>query len=423
MIARIEKFLFFLTIFFIPFQIGRHFWPKFSYVSGIRVDYLSPTIHLFDVTIAILFFLFLFSSFNERRYKHFKLARFKFVLVFTVYFLFVSFFANSVELHFFGLLSIFEAVFLGVYTSLNVKKEDLEKLIYLVSSPSIIVCIIAILEFISQRSINSVAYFLGERTFNFSTIGIAVFTIFGEKVLRPYSTFPHPNVLSFFLLFSVVISSLNFNIKKIKFRKFIILSLILSSSVIILSFSRITTLLLFVFVLYVIFNQKIKHKKVIIIGISLIFMLFLLVFSTRFLGKGLLNDFIERKNIAITTIKIIAKSPGFGTGFNNYFIYEEQIQKIITPTFLQPVHNIYLLTIVQIGVVGFLISLYFVYLALRISLSNIRASSGIKKDFYKSTLFLICGILLIGSFDHFFLTLPQGILLLSLIWGLALAKV
>jgi hypothetical protein len=45
----------FLFLLLIPTQLGRHFWPEWSYVLGIRVDYLSPTLYLLDLIWLVLF--------------------------------------------------------------------------------------------------------------------------------------------------------------------------------------------------------------------------------------------------------------------------------------------------------------------------------------------------------------------------------
>ena len=47
--ARTEKIALFLFLLAIPTQLGRHFWPEWSRVVGIRVDYLSPTLYLVDM--------------------------------------------------------------------------------------------------------------------------------------------------------------------------------------------------------------------------------------------------------------------------------------------------------------------------------------------------------------------------------------
>ena len=46
-----EKILLFLTILFLPTQLGKHFWPQFSYIYSLRVDYLSPTLYFWDILV------------------------------------------------------------------------------------------------------------------------------------------------------------------------------------------------------------------------------------------------------------------------------------------------------------------------------------------------------------------------------------
>jgi len=46
---------FYLLILFLPTQLGRHFFFDFSFVSGIRIDYLAPTIYLTDILVLLLF--------------------------------------------------------------------------------------------------------------------------------------------------------------------------------------------------------------------------------------------------------------------------------------------------------------------------------------------------------------------------------
>jgi len=51
MINNILSILFLLLL---PTQLGKHFFLHFSYLSGIRVDYLAPTVYLLDVIIFLL---------------------------------------------------------------------------------------------------------------------------------------------------------------------------------------------------------------------------------------------------------------------------------------------------------------------------------------------------------------------------------
>ena len=45
----LRKILLFGFLLLIPTQLGKLFWPDWSYVLGIRVDYLSPTLYLVDL--------------------------------------------------------------------------------------------------------------------------------------------------------------------------------------------------------------------------------------------------------------------------------------------------------------------------------------------------------------------------------------
>ena len=59
---KIPNLLFYLLILFLPTQFGKHFFPAFSFVSGVRVDYLSPTLYLTDILVLFLFIFWIFSK-------------------------------------------------------------------------------------------------------------------------------------------------------------------------------------------------------------------------------------------------------------------------------------------------------------------------------------------------------------------------
>src|SRR5579872_1357131 len=57
-----DKIIFYLFIFLLPTQFGKHFWLDFSYVLGQRVDYLSPTLYTTDILVTALFLISLFKN-------------------------------------------------------------------------------------------------------------------------------------------------------------------------------------------------------------------------------------------------------------------------------------------------------------------------------------------------------------------------
>ena len=51
---KINKVLLLAFVFLLPTQLGKHFFLPFSFVSGVRIDYLAPTIYLIDIVFLLL---------------------------------------------------------------------------------------------------------------------------------------------------------------------------------------------------------------------------------------------------------------------------------------------------------------------------------------------------------------------------------
>src|SRR5215469_9265549 len=69
---KIESLLLSLFFLLLPTQLGKHSWPDFSYVSGIRIDYLSPIIYVTDVILVLLLGFFAFRLFTTRLHQKAK---------------------------------------------------------------------------------------------------------------------------------------------------------------------------------------------------------------------------------------------------------------------------------------------------------------------------------------------------------------
>src|SRR5580692_2023869 len=78
--SNIESLLLSLFFLFLPTQLGKHFWPDFSIVSGIRIDYLSPIIYVTDILVVLLFAFFLVRQ--MRLFKISKITSKKFIYFF-----------------------------------------------------------------------------------------------------------------------------------------------------------------------------------------------------------------------------------------------------------------------------------------------------------------------------------------------------
>jgi len=126
----VERCIFYLLILFFPTQLGKHFWPDFSIVSGIRIDYLSATLYITDVLLILLFGVFVtrfFRTFKKTKRLSpkfsvlFKKKEFYFISIFVIAFLFSNiYFSARPLLSLYGLAKLAEFVFLSLYIAKSI---------------------------------------------------------------------------------------------------------------------------------------------------------------------------------------------------------------------------------------------------------------------------------------------------------------
>lgn len=225
---KIGKLAFFLLVLFLPTQLGKHFWPDFSYVLGQRIDYFSPTIYLTDIFIFILLLLD-FKSIWRTLQRNFTVLLFYCfaVLLFSV--AWVHWQNQNPGLLAYQWLRLAEWLFLVIWVKRNV---SLKETILPLNLSIIWTSFLALGQLWQQHSLGF--WFLGERTFQAGTPGIALASWQGQLFLRPYATFPHPNVLAGYAL---IVFSLNlwFGWSLRILRQ---LALAVSAAVMLLAFSR-----------------------------------------------------------------------------------------------------------------------------------------------------------------------------------------
>lgn len=406
--SRYAKITFFLLLTTIPIQLGKHFWPYFSFVQGIRIDYLSPTIYLSDILFIILFVL----SISKLKRRFFRLFSSHIGIVLLLTFLIGSAFSVNPAASLYGVIKFMEFVYIGFFIALEFNKKDITPTLFVLTLGGLVEVVISIFQFLSQSSLGGVFYYLGERTFNASTPGIAAFQFENGLLLRPYGTFPHPNVLSFYLLFSFSFILYVFTTKDLfsKFIKIAILALLTIG--ILITFSRVTIILtIFIYLFY--FYKRLSKSYSALFGASVLSVI-LFLFQRFF--SSLTTDLDLRFQLIKIAFEIFIKNPLFGVGINNFFNSEIMFQKTVSPILLQPVHNIFILWIVSTGLFGGVVLIYFLR---NVFLSLVKAiqSKSLNKNFYIVTCLLVLSILASGSFDHYFLTLQQGQILTAVIIG------
>lgn len=375
---KLHQKLFSVLVLLIPVQLGRHFWPTWSYVFGLRIDYLSPTLYLTD----ILIFLVLFLWFLDKPKFKFKLVRLFLLLAIFLFLLVNALLAQNSGVALYKFFKILEFSLLALYVSQN---NLLPAACHLLPVPVIYSSLMAIAQFVHQSSLNGVFWFLGERTFNAGIPGIAKTVINGQLLMRPYATFPHPNALAGFLLVGMILS-LPYILKKDRLCS--MFYILCSVSALVLTFSRAAWFT----------------------GLLIIFLRFTsrLSLITFFSGEA----FIQRVELNKIALQLIKQYPLVGVGLNNFIPRLPGFWSSHDPIYLlQPVHNIYLLVASETGLVGLLVFLWFIYLTFKkLSIVNYPLSIALS------------AILALGFFDHYWLTLQQNQLLLAITLGLVWSK-
>ncbi len=388
----LHKILFFLLILLLPTQFGYHFWPEWSMVLGRRVDYLSPTMYLTDVLLIILIVFWLI-QYKLRispclpAGRNYELRIFGFLFVFI---LINIFYAKNQYVAVYAWIKVIEFVLLGTY--IYRERIRLADIVLPYSLAMLYSSLLAIAQFVHQGSIGGILYFLGERMFTIATPGIARTDVWGE-FLRPYATFPHPNVLGGFLAVGILFIIRHIHTDK-KYYAFIIA---VSCIVLVLTFSRSAWIALAI-------GLMLMNKRLIFFSVAFLLCVIMMlpsVTSESVAVRGQLNQ---------AALSMWFQSPFVGVGAGNFLVAlpDHLVSRQIY--FLQPVHNIFLLLLSEVGILGVLFIIYFLF---RITNYELRIT---KKFIY------IFPIVIIGLFDHYFLTLQQGLLVTVLSLGLYLTE-
>lgn len=392
-------FLFFLFGFFLPTQLGKHFFESFSYISGVRVDYLAPTLYLTDLLVLLLVFT------HKRIYK----KTIKNVFVQTVFFLLAINLITSIGLpislyRFFKIVEYIAVA--GLFLYINARM--LRRFIYGLGIGVFTQLTLVITQLISHSSQQGVWYYLGERIYNGSMPGIAKASLMGFEVVRPYGTFSHPNSLAgFFVIVATFFMFFRMPIMPLWLKR----SLLLTSSVlVVLSLSIPAIVGLFGIYSYLIVH-KVRRTKSLrdTLPYAVVTLLAIFVFGiSALLTTKTALSVSQRVHMQLTALQIVRAYPLTGVGLGSY-LYASSKYPNVTPLFLnQPVHNVFLLVTAELGMIISVILCYLVWrMRKHISLHLLSGA-------------LIWIVVITGLFDHYWVTLQQNALLLYVIGGLSL---
>ncbi len=375
-----------------------------AYINGIFVNYLVPTISIVDIGI----FLFLFSTLFYKGITFLKnsLSKYKIILSIFVIFLIIQ---NVLLKDFVVVINSFRfvSIFLSFIFLIDIMKENGQKFF---KKNNLLVTITLLLNTLIQGFIGIMQFTrgtslalssIGESQVVAGMSGSSFIELNDQLFLRAYGTFPHPNIFAGFLIFSSLVSVIIFKKNKGWIRYLNIMNILFCFVIMFFTFSRVGIFLIvlniFIFVCKEMYSRKIFRKKT--------FSFFPIFVLERFVNlfNGDDSGWRDRKNLMEASFKVIKENIILGTGFGNFVRamenYVPRTSKGIM--LLQPVHNIFLLLFSETGIIGFLLFSVFLFKILRKNIKKITILG----------IVVFVDLIVIGLFDHYLLSLPQGLVI------------
>ncbi|OGV91973.1 hypothetical protein A3A66_04595 [Microgenomates group bacterium RIFCSPLOWO2_01_FULL_46_13] len=435
--SRWEKLLLQLTVFLIPTNLSYHWISKEAYVRGLLVDYLIPKLYLSDIPVLMLLLLWLVSrtkklvagwkrqfTVTEHIFSTVKLwlIQYGWLLIIAVILLWRSVDSERPMAAIWLWLKLVQwGLFFWWLKSHLLRLTG--KVAALVVTPLTVSLffqsVVAMVQFVSQRSVGGY-WLLGETRLDFSSF-VAKSEWLGNLRIIPYGTTPHPNVLGGFLTVGMMMLWLTTGLHR-KNRPYQKMSIVVSCflSLVALFITQAVSawmaLVLGVFLIGYFSTSskqvgKVLRKKWLLLTVSVGMVM---VWALTKLPSSSVERRVELVKIAG---RMFLANPAFGIGLNQFSGQLEKFGTVAAVTrFVQPVHNIYLLWIVETGLVGLIsVGILFYFLWQQTTHYALRTT-------HLKFMIPLLMLSVIGLVDHYPLTLQQGQLLLILGLWLATAK-
>jgi len=253
---------------------------------------------------------------------------------------------------------------------------------------------------------------LGIATHEASQLGEIVIENSDGRWLRAYGTFSHPNILGGFCVFGLL-ATLELSRSAKKQHQLILMIVAMANALgIFFSFSR-SAWLAATIATAIIIVRSIKEKNCLTIktlaAASIVLIFLSVTFSSFVLARSNFANRLEQISLnersaqIEESLKIFRSSHWLGVGINNYTATLASSYPDLPAYSLQPVHNLYLLILAELGIVGFLAFTFFIIFFLLQGKSRC------------DRLIWLAPLLIIGLFDHYLWTQYAGIALFWLV--------
>lgn len=418
------SFLVGLLIFLIPSNLFLAFPSGTEYVGGLRVDYLIPKLYLSDcvmLTILASFLLWKRRTVRSAIKKHLLvIGRDRSIAVaLLIIFLFIIRQLYATE----PVISMVTMARLGLSITLMLVLMQLTTLVkksHLVLALTLTISfqsVIALYQWLTQSSVYSYLL-LGEPSLQFP-LGLAKTVWQGREMILPYGTTAHPNLLGGFLAVAVVaVALLTWSLKAKVLQRWVIVAVAVTGVCTLLLTHSISAgvalavgLSLLLYNYYSRKNHALSYVKasnfLILLMILSLLSLMTLTVASNFLPKN--DSIIRRTRLDFAAIELFLRHPIRGTGLTNFTIGLDQSlsrEKEIVP-FLQPAHNVFLLSLAEVGLLGIAALFSLRHLLRATKLSDRRLG------WFSSRLPAVLIMLLpLAILDHYLISLQSGVLVL-----------
>lgn len=379
-----HKFFFQIFVLLLPTQLTYHFFLNASYVYGIRIDYLACVVYFSDFIFILLISLWL----RNKKNRKYIVSKWKYAALFSLFVL-INIAISQTQM-----VSVYRFVRVGQYMLLFLYVNKSDDLIETIKIPVLIslfyTFVLSVAQIVNEGSVGGVFYWIGERGIRQSGTGIALMDIFGNEHLRPYATFPHPNVLAGF---SLVLFFLFNRVNSFYGKAVQVLALLL----VVITYSQNAWLALMATPITVLLILKTKSKINGFVISATVASFFLPIFRAQ---MNFPREILQRIELNISAGKIISMHPALGVGLGAFIKVLPTLDLEKSILWLQPVHNAFLLLASEIGIIGLLIFVYFIV-----------------RNTNRYNLAAVVCIILLSMWDHYFVTIHQTALLFAMVLG------
>lgn len=414
---KLFKFFLGLFIILIPFHTR---WIIFDMSFGDWVwEYGRVSLYLNVIVLALAAVFF---ALDHK--KEFYFSKNKFLYFLFAYSIIVSFYSVMPLVSFYYLLFVYLAVLFAYLLKFSSKLFIFRAFLF----SGFIQASLALWQLFAQSI--SASKWLGIAQHLPATLGTAVLEYGDIRLLRAYGALPHPNILGGFLLvaiFSGIYLWINFYAHRISEQKekiskkvfleliMIVFALVICSLGLLASFSRSALLALFLSLFSTLLVTFFKRKWLVVSMILKYFIMLILLLAIfnywwpgAWASRFNTNSRLEQKSVSerVDTLDQLDWTNyhygffGQGLGMNTLVTYQKYPELQIYE--VQPIHDIFILMLAELGMVGAFLLFNVVRLIIK---------SANKVDVMSTS--LILGLIIIGLFDHYLWTSWTGWLLMS----------